>query len=1501
MAQDSYYDQLYMLSGFDYRIHKFSNKVKLAKKSKLFYFINWIVRYFIFKQFLLSCLTASYLHAYIIFLMRRILFVSCLLGSFLFSWSQDFTNEGKDFWLGYGDHVRMHNGSNSQEMVLYITSKQNASFKVEIPGIGWVYNGTVSANAVATTPPIPKNGGQDARLNSEGKFDRGIHITSDKPVVAYVHIYNQNVSGAGILFPTNTLGKEYISINYTQASNETAISYSFFFVVATEDSTVVEITPSQNTLGGRTANMVFSEILKKGEIYNVMSNTDLTGSRIRSIASGTSACKKIAVFSGSGKISIQGSSSGDNFIQQAFPENAWGKKYISVPTQSQPFNFFRIIKKKPTTFVSVDGVPIPPASFVNNVYYEFGPTNSPHIIEGNDPIMVAQYTTSQGAYGNPNTAGDPEMIYLSPVEQTVNSAILNSTPNFQISGHFINAIMKTGSTNTFSIDGVNFGGSFVPVPVDPSYSYISTQVSQGQHTLRADSGFNAIAYGFGGFESYGYSAGTNLKDLYQFVSISNDYGTVDFPAGCKGTPFKFSMTFPYQPTSIKWEFNGLFTDTTITAPVFDSIWVVSGRTLYRYKLNKNYTINTLGTYPITIVANNPTPDGCSGLQEIDYDLQVFDNPVADFSFVHNGCVSDSVVFMDNTNGQGRPVIKWNWGFGDATVSKLAAPKHKYLTAGNKTVKFSTITDVGCLSDTASKIIPISDPPIAKFGMSAPFCEKSTITFTDSSTVVTGTIVRWNWNLGDGTIINATNGNAVQHIYTLPGTYQVTLEVETSTGCRSFVYSRSIVINFKPSVAILSNSVCLPSALVNFRDASAIADGTGNLFSYLWNFGDGVTSTLKDPLHEYISVGPFNVSLRVTSNNGCVDSLAFSYNEIYPQPRLSVSAPVEKCFGDSVRVAIKINTPASLKITEYTCNWSNDAPTSGTVAAGADSIIVYHVFGNPGNQSVTVFVRSATPGSCLSDTVTVPIYINRLPIVNYSFATIACEGESVAFNDLSTSVDGTVNTWSWTFGNASSSTIQNPSATYAIPANYNSSLKVLSSKGCTSSLLTKPVVVHYLPIANFGTPEVCLTDPFAQFTDSSKIGDNSESQFIYSWNFGDANANAGNPNNSIQKNPQHRYIAVGLYTVSLLVTSKDGCNKMVSKTFTVNGSIPVAAFNINNASALCSNKDVTIKDASTVDFGNIVKVEVYWDYGNDPTIKTIEDDPVPGKQYAHKYPDFGTPGTKTFQVRYVAYSGINCINEITKTVTVNASPSIQFNTMNAVCEEVAPFQLTAAREIFGFAGNGIYTGNGIISPAGLFSPAAAKPGIHSIRYSFSAANGCNTFADQTIRVYPTPIVDAGPDRTVLEGGFISLQAKASGNNISYLWTPNTAIDNSAISTPKVSPVEDITYRLTVTSGDGCVNKDDVFVKVLKTPRIPNIFSPNGDGINDNWVIEHLESYQGATVEVFNRYGQLVYHSVGYSKPWDGRFNGSPLPVATYYWIINPKNGRQQMNGSVTIIR
>jgi gliding motility-associated-like protein len=92
-----------------------------------------------------------------------------------------------------------------------------------------------------------------------------------------------------------------------------------------------------------------------------------------------------------------------------------------------------------------------------------------------------------------------------------------------------------------------------------------------------------------------------------------------------------------------------------------------------------------------------------------------------------------------------------------------------------------------------------------------------------------------------------------------------------------------------------------------------------------------------------------------------------------------------------------------------------------------------------------------------------------------------------------------------------------------------------------------------------------------------------------------------------------------------------------------------------------------------------------------------------------------------------------------------------------------------------------------------------------------------------------------------------------------------------------------------------------VKVLKPVIVPNAFSPNADGVNDRWDLPNLGDYPGATVRVFNRNGQAVFFSNGYSTPWDGSYNGRPLPMGTYYYLIDRKNGFTPLSGSVTLVK
>jgi gliding motility-associated-like protein len=167
------------------------------------------------------------------------------------------------------------------------------------------------------------------------------------------------------------------------------------------------------------------------------------------------------------------------------------------------------------------------------------------------------------------------------------------------------------------------------------------------------------------------------------------------------------------------------------------------------------------------------------------------------------------------------------------------------------------------------------------------------------------------------------------------------------------------------------------------------------------------------------------------------------------------------------------------------------------------------------------------------------------------------------------------------------------------------------------------------------------------------------------------------------------------------------------------------------------------------------------------------------------------------------------------------------------------------------------------------------------------------------------VDAGPSFVALQGTRIQFQPYINDSTrVSFLWTPGTGLLPNATSIrPSLIVTQDQRYRLTVTA-DGpldCSDTDSLYVKMLLPVKVPNAFSPNGDGINDLWQIENLKEYPTMRIQVMNRYGQNVFRTYGYNKPWDGTMNGKPLPAGTYFYIIELNNGLKPISGSVSIIR
>jgi gliding motility-associated-like protein len=196
-----------------------------------------------------------------------------------------------------------------------------------------------------------------------------------------------------------------------------------------------------------------------------------------------------------------------------------------------------------------------------------------------------------------------------------------------------------------------------------------------------------------------------------------------------------------------------------------------------------------------------------------------------------------------------------------------------------------------------------------------------------------------------------------------------------------------------------------------------------------------------------------------------------------------------------------------------------------------------------------------------------------------------------------------------------------------------------------------------------------------------------------------------------------------------------------------------------------------------------------------------------------------------------------------------------------------------------------------------------PGVYNVQLTVKNAVGCTSDPFiLPVTVHLQPVIDAGNSFVVPQGTVVQLTATSNAaSGVTYNWTPPLGVSDPAILNPTVTANSDQTYTLTATGAFGCTATDFITVKILKPVTVPNIFTPNGDGIHDTWLIPNLADYPGCTVEVFNRYGQKVFHSAGYGTPWNGTFKGKDMPLGTYYYIIQLQNGFKPMTGSITIVR
>ncbi|MBY0435993.1 MAG: PKD domain-containing protein, partial [Cyclobacteriaceae bacterium] len=477
--------------------------------------------------------------------------------------------------------------------------------------------------------------------------------------------------------------------------------------------------------------------------------------------------------------------------------------------------------------------------------------------------------------------------------------------------------------------------------------------------------------------------------------------------------------------------------------------------------------------------------------------------------------------------------RYRWSTG-ATTQTISIPS---VAPINVAQNFSVVVidNKGC---EGSDNIDITErpTPAANFSNSLANCPTQNVSFTNSSSILTGTMT-YAWDFGDpaSTTDNSTLQDPV-YAYPIDGNYTVQLTATSSFGCANTQTKNVTVFPF-PVPSFTNTTPCLGQPTV-FTNTSTISPAGGGM-TYFWDFGDGTNSSAVNPSKLFSSVGSYTVTLTATSSfGGCVKlfSSTLTVNHT-PVPDFSVNTTCEL-------VNLVLTNNSTITSGTMTYSWDfGDATTD----VGTTPIKSYTAFGT---YPITL---TATSGFNCVASIIKPVIIHQNPVAAFSFLD-DCQDQAFPFTNASTSGQGSL-TFQWDFGDTNSSTIVSPTHSYTAPGTYPVSLKATTSFGCENTLVQN-LTVFPMPVTDFSIANTCKGE-FLTFNNNSSIISGTNS---YTWDFGDATT-------STQTSPTRLYTSAGTYTISLTSVSNHGCTTSQSKPLTIH---PLPVVDLGGTVSTCGS-------------------------------------------------------------------------------------------------------------------------------------------------------------------------------------------------------------------------------------------------------------------------------------------------------------------------------------------
>jgi len=1054
---------------------------------------------------------------------------------------------------------------------------------------------------------------------------------------------------------------------------------------------------------------------------------------------------------------------------------------------------------------------------------------------------------------------------------------------------------------------------------------------------RHDVGFTATASGpvsrfdwnFGdGFEEPG---GAFAIHTY---TVPGTYTATVVPVyyGCVGTPYtspaniiidpplaRFKAAFPCDPpytaisftnqsidaTSSRWWF-GDGTGTTATSPA--------------------HSYPSLGSYPVTLATHNATTGCRDTVTEIVDIYHIVPTFTADDSTV---CRDAAVKLSSTTAG---PVSYFIWHVSSKADSFESARRDTFFTTGRYSVMLVTIDGHGCMDTVIKTNYLHVARPVASF--SAPVtsgCLPLGTAFTDASTDLPGVaLTNFFWDFGDLSSISSSLSSA-SHIYTDPGSYTVTEIVTDSLGCSDTLTMPDYIVTSSTDAAftVSTNHACAGDAITFNR---LYAGTTGSS----WTFGDGGTSTEPSPEHIYTVAGTYTVKHIVVDPSTCSDTAELINLITVTMPHASFT------MNDTLAVC----PPLSAAFTNTSTNASTyfwdfgDGNTSALSSPG-------NVYTMPGYYQVTL--TAADAWGCI-DIATAHARVFGMVGDFVNTPVTGCAPLTVNFTADITDAVAIV----WDFADGSTSTPSLALAathTYSVQGAYLPKLLLTDSTGCQTASPGKDTLkVNFINAGFTMVPEhLCVGAPFTCVDTTGNLWADIS---VREWNF----------NDDTSSQSTHTFIAdtSGLYSVTLSVTDQWGCNGIITKEINVYPLYDAGI--IAGDTQLCLGASITLSNSvqggqwliipgavatlEPVDAGVIrltgrlpVTGTLQYIAGNgfcaDTVIKNIRIFPLPDAGSISGEPQVCNGAV--FQLSNAATGGhwisssaavatIDTVTAIVKAVSAGTAIISYIKDANASgCTNATYFTIL-------ITDGPQFAVDSAVSPAicygnsdGSISLSVSNT-LPPVTYSWS--NGATTESLSnlgagdyilTIRETPTQCMltasftitqpdsftltpRISDDHCLKNEGAIYVYTNGGTKPYTYAWTNSTATIN------ELNGLQAGEYVFTITDNNNCTKTTAIRVydDTCYNVAIPDVITPNGDGYNDKWMIRGLDMYPRASLQVFNKWGDMLYEKNGYNNDWDGQGKNGAVPDGTYYYILklnapNIHGGADTYTGSVLIKR